>query len=181
MAEIVMDDEGISRFMADLGVNAETDIIAIQISQYMDAKYMGEYQKAEFLKGCSALGCDSIQSWKAVIPRLRQEINNDGRFTAMYKYAFTFAQEKGKRNVEVDLACALWDLIIGPQKCQFLDQWKAFVTKKNTDGQLNVITQDTWNLFHDLVKQTGGILSRFEDDGCWPALVDEFIEQNPPQ
>lgn len=181
MAEIVMDDEGIARFMGDLGLNAETDIVVVQISHYMDAKYMGEYQKAEFLKGCAALGCDSIQAWKAKIPQLRQELTNDARFTAMYKYAFTFAQEKGKRNVEVELACALWDLLIGQQKCGFLEQWKAFVTAKNGRGELNVITADTWNLFYDLCKQTGGDLRRFEDDGCWPALVDEFIEANPPQ
>ena len=37
---------------------------------------MGEYKKAEFVKGCEALGCDSIASWKAALSRLRQELKN---------------------------------------------------------------------------------------------------------
>ena len=41
----------------------------------------------------------------------------------MYKFAFSFAQEKGKRNVEVELANGLWDLLIGANKCAFLPKW----------------------------------------------------------
>ena len=85
---------------------------------------MGEYTWAEFKKGCQALGADDIAGWTAAVPRMRSELQNEAKFAQMYKYAFTFAQEKGKRNVDVELACALWDLLIGPQKCQFIEQWK---------------------------------------------------------
>ena len=108
-----MEQEAITNFMGQLGINAETDIICIKISQYMKAKFMGEYTWEEFKTGCQALGCDSIASWTAVLPRLRQELQNEAKNKEMYHFAFQFAQEKGKRNVEVELACALWDLLIG--------------------------------------------------------------------
>ena len=79
----------------------------------MKAKYMGEYTWEEFKTGCAALGCDSIASWTAALPRLRTELNSEAKNKEMYHYAFQFAQEKGKRNVDVELACALWDLLIG--------------------------------------------------------------------
>lgn len=125
-----MDQDGIMSFMGRIGVNGETDQVAIMIAMYMEAQYMGEFKWPEFKKGCQTLGVDSIQSWSQVVPRLRQELNNEARYTAMYKYAFDFAQEKGKKNVDVELACALWDLLIAQERCSFLDKWKAFVNGK---------------------------------------------------
>ena len=66
-----MDQDGITSFMGQLGVNAETDVLFVKISQYMTAKYMGEYTWEEFNKGCAALGCDSIASWTSALTRLR--------------------------------------------------------------------------------------------------------------
>lgn len=96
----------------------------------------------------------------------------------MYKYAFVFAQERGKRNVEVELANDLWDLLIGAAKCKFLEQWKTFLNGKVERQELIVVTKDTWDLFYDFVKQTRGDLRNFEDDGTWPTLIDEFVAQN---
>lgn len=74
MGETVIDQDGIESFMSRLGIDAQTDVICILISMYMDAKYMGEYTWPEFDKGCASLGVDSIQGWQAILPRLRQEL-----------------------------------------------------------------------------------------------------------
>lgn len=66
-------------------------MVTILISQYMQAHYMGEYTFEEFKKGSETLGCDSIQAWKNVVPQLRNELKNEAKFAAMYKYAFQFA------------------------------------------------------------------------------------------
>ena len=171
----IMDQDGIESFMQQIGVDAATDIVAIVISKYMGAEYMGEYKWSEFNKGCRDLNCDSIASWTAVVPRLREEIKNDSKFAEMYKYTFNLAKEKDKRNVDVDLACDLWDLLIGA-KCQFLAQWKDFVIGKRDRGEQLVVTRDTWDLFFDLVKQTRGNIANFEDDGAWPSMIDQFVE-----
>lgn len=102
-------------------------------------------------------------------------MQNEAKFLTNYKYAFTFAQEKGKRNVEVELANGLWDLLIGSGKCQFLSSWKTFLSEKAQRGEILVVTKDTWDLFYELVKQTRGNLANFVDDGSWPSLIDEFV------
>jgi len=150
-------------------------LVAISISSYMQAEYMGEYKWHEFKKGCQALGCDTVDSWKKVVPRLRQEVANEAKLHELYKYSFNFAQEKGKKNVDVELACDLWDLLIG-SKCGFLEKWKAFCMGKFERNEIKVITRDTWDLFWDLNKQTRGNMSNFEDDGAWPSIIDEFVE-----
>ena len=118
-----MEEEGIVQFYADMGVDMETDIVCLLISKYMQAEFMGEYKKSEFLKGSEVLACDDINAWKAVLPRLRQELKNENKFKEMYKFVFGFACEKGLKNVEVESALALWDLLIGKQRCKFLDKW----------------------------------------------------------
>ena len=53
--------------------------------------------------------------------------------------------------MDVELACALWDLLIG-SSCGFLEKWKAFCTGKMERNEIRVITKDTWELFWDFNK-----------------------------
>ena len=171
-----MEEEGVVKFYADMGVNMETDIVCLLVSQYMQAETMGEYKKVEFLKGCESLACDDIATFKAVLPRLRQELKNEIKFKEMYKFVFGFACDRGFKNVEVESSCALWDLLIGSQRCKFLAKWCEFLNAKVEKKELTVVTKDTWDLFYDLVTQTKGDMQNFEDDGCWPVLIDQFHE-----
>lgn len=102
-------------------------------------------------------------------------MKEDAKFGSLYKFTFNFAQEKDLRNVETELACNLWELLLSP-KCQFMEKWKTFIMGKKDNAGLNVITKDTWDLFYDLVKETGGKIENFEDNGAWPILIDEFVE-----
>ena len=92
----------------------------------------------------------------------------------LYKWAFAFATEHGKKNVEIATAIALWGLFLG-SKCKFLEKWGVFLEGKEERKELIVITRDVWDLFYDLVKQTSGNMENFEDDGAWPVLIDEFV------
>ena len=172
--EICMEQDAIESWLQQIGVDPQ-EVLAIYIAMFMEAKYMGEFSWAEFKKGCSKLGADSVDSWKNVVPRLRQECQTDAKKHEIYKFAFNFAQEKGKKNVDVELACDLWDLLIGT-KCGFLEKWKTFCMGKFERGEIRVITRDTWDLFWDLNQQTSGNFNNFEDDGAWPTIIDEFVE-----
>ncbi len=77
--------------------------------------------------------------------------------------------------MDVELACDLWDLLIGSAKCSFLGAWKQFLLDKFERKELIVVTKDTWDLFYDFYKQTRGNLANFEDDGAWPVMIDEFV------
>ena len=133
-----------------MGVNAQEDIVAILVAQYCEAQAMGEFKQAEFIKGCTVLGCDNVSSWKDILKsKLYPELRDEAAFAKLYKFTFGFATEKGYKNVEVETACALWELFLG-KKCQFLEKWIKFMTVEKKD--LKVVTRDTWDLFYDLVK-----------------------------
>ena len=168
-----MPQDGIEKFYADLGVNPETDVVVILISQKMGAECMGEYKLDEFQKGCQELNCSSIANFKSALPRLYKELQNETVFKNLYLYTYGYALEKGYKSVDKEIAIALWELLMASQ-CQFFQKWIEFVTNKKSD--LKAINKDTWDQFYDFVTQTKGDLANFVDDGCWPSLVDEFME-----
>ena len=101
------------------------------------------------MRGCEALAVSSIKEWHAVaLPRLYKELDNEQHFLELYKYLHSFAAEKGFKNVEVDTAIALWELMLA-KKCKFISHWFAFL--KDEKSELQVITKDTWDMFYDLV------------------------------
>ena len=55
-----------------------------------------------------------------------------------------------------------------------MQRWLEFIESL----QAKIIKKDQWNMFLELVTTTKGDLANFEDDGCWPSIVDEFIAFN---
>ena len=91
-----------------------------------------------------------MASFKVILKsRLYPELKDETKFVKLYKYAFGFATEKGFKNIEVDTACALWELFLA-SRCQFLKKWIKFMTEEKKE--LKVVTRDTWDLFYDFVK-----------------------------
>ena len=168
--------ESLSLFGEQVGFNAETDILVFYIGMQFEADSLSEITYSQFEKACKNLGVDDANTWKNVIPRLRQQLSNQSKHKDVYKAAFGFNIEPPSKNIGIDIAIALWDLFITEQQCQFMGKWKQFLEKKNEKGELLAITRDNWDLFYELHEQTGGDLRNFEDDGGWPTLFDEFIE-----
>ena len=94
----------------------------------------------------------------------------------MYNYVFAFACDKGMKSLDVESANAMWDMLIGDKRCKFMGKWQTFLNEKVEKKELNTVSKDTWELFYDLTETTGGDFSKFEDDGAWPVLIDQFYE-----
>ena len=75
-------------------------------------------------------------------------MKDSSKFASLYRYTFGYATEKGFKNVEVETACDLWELLLAG-RCKFLNKWIEFL--KNEKSGLKVVTKDTWDLFFDLV------------------------------
>ncbi|KAJ9528545.1 hypothetical protein QJQ45_020474 [Haematococcus lacustris] len=104
--------EGIMKFCADLKVEP-ADVVMLVIACYMNAAYMGEFTKDEFISGMVKLGCDSMDKLRNKLPELRAELKSPSRFKDIYNYAYTFSREvrlpgsaKGKLSGELAGASA---------------------------------------------------------------------------
>lgn len=74
-------------------------VIGLQIAfaHMCEAEHMGEFTRAEFCRGCDALGVGTIQALVEKLPQLRKRCDDDDVFEEMYNYVFTWACPKGKR------------------------------------------------------------------------------------
>ena len=103
-----------------MDVDCESDLVVLLISKNMGATAMGEYTEEMFKKGCNDLGCDSMDAWKKSVRNvLRPSLNDKAKFTELYNWVHVFGADLGKRNLDIDVACALWDMFLG-SKCGFM-------------------------------------------------------------
>ncbi len=164
--------EGLQKFFDDLGVNAGSDIVTMLISMKMNAANMGVYTSAEFTQGFKALGVSTAAELKQKLPQLYQDLKNPDEFKKMYKFIYNFARDKSKKNMQVEMAIDLWELLLS-SKCKFLLKWVDFLQSEKKDQV--AIPADTWNMLLELIDATKGDLVNFQDDGTWPPIIDQFI------
>lgn len=179
--EIDISEEGVGEFFEDLGVDS-MDPVTLVISYYMDAKNMGEYTKTEFKTGFEAMGVSSIAELKSQAGTLRKELKNENEFLKIYKFVFNFLKGEAARNVNIEFAIAMWDLLLkerfGSKVEPFLEKWKEFLVNQKDNNGLNGIKKDEWFSLMDLIKEKGLNLAdmRPSDVDCWPILFDSFFE-----
>ena len=68
---------------------------------------------------CNELGTDTIEGIKACVPTLKKESKKAENFKPIYKFTFEFSRDRGFKNVNVDTAIALWDLLL-KDRCKFI-------------------------------------------------------------
>lgn len=127
---------------------------------------------------CDELKVDSQSSLKGRIASLRTNLNNDQElFGKVYNFTFGYYREAGFTNCSKDIAVALWPIFF-KDKCQFLDSWIDFIEKRaeKENKEVSIIKKDEWEMFYELIVKTKGNIKNFVDDGCWPSLIDEFME-----
>lgn len=158
------------------------DPVTLVISYHMGAKNMGEYTETEFVNGFKALGCNSIRDLKNMLDMLRKQLRDKSEFVNIYKYVFNFLKGEDARNVVVDHAIAMWDLLLteryGKDIQPFLEKWKEFLEKQRAESGLNGIKKDEWNCLFELFAAKGIKVNDMKgsEEECWPILFDSFFE-----
>ena len=62
-------------------------------------------------------------------------------FRDSYLYVFDFAKDEGVKNLAVETAVGLWEVLL-PKHCKFLKIWIEYITIEKKE--LQVINKDTW-------------------------------------
>lgn len=162
--------EGALRWCNDLGVDPE-DVVLLPIAYELKSPTVGSFPRKPWTDGWCSLGCDSIPTMQAALPRLCDKLANDpSYFTSVYNYTFGFAKTSGQRSLGVETAIAFWGLLIPHGltgtalarssdgdtddeedesmdlqegwKSEFTAWWFEFLTKKGGKG----VSRDTWTM-----------------------------------
>jgi DCN1-like protein 4/5 len=166
----VLAPEGMEKFCEDIGVEPE-NIVMLSLAWKLEAKQMGFFTMAEWLKGMTDLQVDNIPKLQSKLDYLRSLLRDGPTFKSIYRYAFDFARDKDQRSMDIETAKAMLALLLGKNWPlfsyfhQFLEQSK-----------YRVINKDQWCNVLEFSRLINPDLSNYEEDGAWPVMLDEFVE-----
>ncbi|CAH1776609.1 unnamed protein product [Owenia fusiformis] len=166
----IIGPEGMEKFCEDIGVEPE-NIVMLSLAWKLEAKQMGFFTLAEWLKGMTELQVDSIGKMQGRLEYLRSLIDEPTAFKNIYRYAFDFARDKDQRSMDIDTAKAMLALVLGrhwplfPSFHQYLEQSK-----------YKVINKDQWSNVLEFSRTILPDMSNYDEDGAWPVMLDEYVE-----
>eukprot|EP00298_Acanthocystis_sp_HF-20_P008262 c17576_g1_i1.p1 GENE.c17576_g1_i1~~c17576_g1_i1.p1 ORF type:complete len:246 (+),score=72.53 c17576_g1_i1:28-765(+) len=147
-----------------------SDVIMLIISWKLKATAMCEFTHAEFIQGMTQMRVDSLEGLKAKFPALKAELADEVIFKNFYNFAFMYSRDPGAKSLGVETAVALWKIIL-EGKWKFLDLWIQFVQEQYKHS----ISKDTWSMLYDFICDVGDNLEKYDDQGAWPVVIDEFV------
>lgn len=165
-----MGAEGVQKLFEDLGVDP-TDPVALVLAYHCGAQTMGEFTEAEFQRGLGALGCNTMLQLKAKIPALRQELLPGRSLQKIYAFTFEYTLDEGTRRIPVELAVALWGMLLPPATFPHMGPFLAWMGEKE-----EYVKRDLWSEVWSFATTVKPDLSNYDDNPAWPVLLDEYVE-----
>lgn len=162
--------EGIIQLCEDIEVDPE-DVVMLVFSWHLRAESMGEYSQTEFEGGLARLGVDSIDKLKKKLPELRAQLENPSYFKEIYNFAYLFSREKGMKCVQLDIAVAMWQLLISSRRWKLVVPWCEFLREHHK----RPVSKDTWSQLLEFMNTIDDTFDNYDENGAWPYLVDEFV------
>jgi len=164
--------DGVMRLCEDLKVDPG-DVSVLVLAYHFKAERMCEFSKAEWVQGMGALGVDSVEKLAGKMASLRASLADEATFRGVYTYAFGFGLEKGAKAMVADTAQALWQLLL-PGRWAAAEAWLSYVA--GVKG-LKAVSKDTWMQLLEFSRKIKADFSDYDEDGAWPTLIDDFVEQ----
>ncbi|GMF16738.1 unnamed protein product [Phytophthora lilii] len=169
--EDTINEEGILKFCEDIGVDPQ-DIVVLVIAWKMEAAYMCAFTRKEWQNGMEEMDCDSAAKLKAKIPQLREAIAGEDDFKKFYCFCFGFSKEPGQKSLSIDIAVAMWELLLPARFEKLTASWLAFLAEKKP---VKGVTRDTWDLLLDFFVKVRESYANYDENEAWPVLIDDYM------
>lgn len=71
-------------------------MLSLLVAWSLKTTKAGEIKKSEFIDGCVAMSCETLDDLKANLPRLRQTLTTEDSFREFYTFLFNYGKGEQK-------------------------------------------------------------------------------------
>lgn len=170
----LIEPDGCQEFFTELDISLES-IKPIIIGYKMNAERMGYITWKEWWEMMKALPIDdtSPKSFRIMVDQYEEKIStNQEEFKKLYIFTFNYAKSTGQKSMEIETACALWNLMLGTQY-PIIHSFIRFLEEKKP---VKVINKDQWSSMLDFCRTVPEDLQNYDSTASWPVLFDEYVE-----
>jgi len=170
--EDLVKGQGLLQYGQDLGVTDDKDPMLMIIAWKLNVSHgkVWEFTRDEFVGGWAIHGAHNIDSMKKKCKEWREEVKNAAKFKQFYNYVFDYLRED-KKILVMEEAVTVWDMLGFNERWPMFSKWVAFLQDKKS------VSKDTWKLFLNFTEQYPKDLSAYDESGCWPSVIDEFVDR----
>jgi len=169
--EDLIKGQGLLQYGQDLGIIDDKDpgLFIVFWKLNVTHEKCWEFTREEFVGGWAIHGCHNVPAMKKKLEAWRQDVKNPQKFKLFYFYVFDYLKED-KKILAVEEATTVWDMLGMNQRWPLMTSWLEFLHDKKA------VSRDTWRLFLNFTEQYPNNLDNYDTDGCWPSMIDEFVE-----
>jgi hypothetical protein len=177
-AKTEIEPTGLQELCEALHVDPAADVAVLVLAWKCKTRTMGTITKEEFLRGMQELHVDSLSSLVSRTTDMREMVRDatSPQFRDFFRFVFEISREPGSKVLELDVALALLDMLLG-RSFSLSAKFQAFLRRK--EG-LRALSVDQWQSFLEFCKQHDSGLQHYDSDGACkfysgPVLIDEFV------
>ena len=163
--------DGLVEMCEALEIDPETDMRLLAVLWKLGAKQPAMILREEWMEGMERIGCDTSEKLKAAVVALDPAVLDRKSFREFFRFVFLFSREGTHRTIEKEIVAALLPLAIG-DRSSHVDSFLAFLAQSSTTR----VTLDQWCSFLEFSDTVGPNFEGYEEDGAWPLLLDEYVE-----
>ncbi|KAI9314443.1 Cullin binding-domain-containing protein [Dichotomocladium elegans] len=147
---------------------------------------MGYFTKEEWMQGLADLKTfktslhkkkknriETPEKLKNALPEIDRSLMNEDIFKKLYNFTFGFAKTAGQKSMEVDVAIALWQLMLDSNTYPHIHSFIQFLQEEKP---VRVINKDQWSSLFDFCRTVPEDLSNYDSTSSWPVLLDDYVE-----
>jgi len=170
--EDAMGMEGLAALCEDCGVDPSSDVRLLIFCWRLDAKKPAMILREEWCEGLARIRLESFEAVKTCLLAQDPAALDQRDFRAFFKFVFLFSREGTHRTIEKDLIAALLPIAICGRSAH-TENFLKFLEGSATTR----VTLDQWCSFLEFSDKVGLDFAEYEEDGAWPLLLDEYVEQ----